>query len=215
MTLKQEFVNFAVEAGVIRFGNFTLKSGRQSPYFFNAGLFNDGQSLSKLGDFYAKTLQAHNWMEVDALYGPAYKGIPLVSTLATSSYTLFNKNLPYSFNRKEKKDHGEGGVLVGADIEGKSAIIVDDVISAGTSARESIELIKQHGGIPKAMLVAVDRKEKGRNDKSSIQEIEDEFGIPTISIITIYDIMDYIQTNADESLQASVTQYVEQYCIAA
>ncbi|WP_119393661.1 orotate phosphoribosyltransferase [Salinibius halmophilus] len=210
---QQAFIEFAVETGVLKFGQFTLKSGRVSPYFFNAGLFQDGASLSKLGDFYAQALIASG-IESDVLFGPAYKGIPLVSALAVSMATQHNQNLPWAFNRKEAKDHGEGGSLVGAPLEGKITI-VDDVITAGTAIREVMAIMAQQ---PKAqagaVLVAIDRQEKGQGDKSAVQEVEAEFGIPVVSIVSLTDVLTWLGTKPEysEHMEA-VAAYREQYGI--
>jgi orotate phosphoribosyltransferase len=191
---KKQFIQLAIEHDVLRFGEFKLKSGRLSPYFFNAGLFNTGKALAALGDNYAQAL-VEQQLDYDVLFGPAYKGIPLVSTLAVALSVQHDIDKPYAFNRKEAKDHGEGGSIVGAKLEGK-VLIVDDVITAGTAIREAVDIIKAQGGEPSAVLIALDRQEKGLGDKSAIQEVQDDYGIKVSSIITLDDLIDYLE--ADE-----------------
>lgn len=207
---QQEFIEFALSTNVLKFGEFTLKSGRISPYFFNSGLFNTGERLRRLGEFYAAALE-HSGVQYDCLYGPAYKGIPLVSTLSIALAGKYQKDYPYAFNRKEKKDHGEGGVIVGAELSGK-VLIIDDVISAGTSVRESFDLIQAQGAQTAGVLIALDRQERGQGEQSAIQEIEAQYGIPVISIISLSDLMDYLQDKpafADHSER--VRAYREQF----
>ncbi|MXS80632.1 MULTISPECIES: orotate phosphoribosyltransferase [Nitrosomonas] len=191
---RQEFIDFALRYNVLRFGNFKTKAGRPSPYFFNAGLFNDGQSLQQLGQFYAQAILASE-IHFDALFGPAYKGIPLVSTvviaLAKAGY-----NHPFSFNRKETKDHGEGGNIVGAPLVGR-ILIVDDVISAGLSVSESVTMIRAASATPCGIMVALDRMEKGKNECSTLQEIRNQYDIPVISLVTLDDIVAYLHTRHD------------------
>ena len=191
---KKQFIQLAIEHDVLRFGEFKLKSGRLSPYFFNAGLFNTGKALTALGNNYAQAL-VEQQLDYDVLFGPAYKGIPLVSTLAVALSAQHDIDKPYAFNRKEAKDHGEGGNIVGAKLEGK-VLIVDDVITAGTAIREAVDIIKAQGGEPSAVLIALDRQEKGSGDKSAIQEVQDDYGIKVSSIITLDDLIDYLE--ADE-----------------
>jgi orotate phosphoribosyltransferase len=198
--LRQEFIAFSVQAGVLKFGEFTTKAGRQSPYFFNAGLFHDGATLAKLADFYAQTL-LDSGVEFDMLFGPAYKGITLASA---TSMALAGKgrNTSFAYNRKEAKDHGEGGTLVGAKLTGK-VVIIDDVISAGTSVRESVEMIRNAGAEPCAVLIALDRMERGGKDGqmselSAVQEVSKNYGIPVISIGNLADLFTYL--SADPSL---------------
>ena len=190
---KKQFIQLAIENQVLRFGEFTLKSGRVSPYFFNAGLFNTGKALADLGKSYAAALVDKN-LDYDVLFGPAYKGIPLVSTLAVALSVDHDINKPYAFNRKEVKDHGEGGSIVGAALEGK-VLIVDDVITAGTAIREAVDIIGSEGGEASAVLIALDRQEKGKAEKSAIQEVQDDYGIPVSSIITMTDLIDYLETD--------------------
>jgi len=198
--LRQEFIAFSVQAGVLKFGEFTTKAGRQSPYFFNAGLFHDGATLARLADFYAQTLLDSD-VEFDMLFGPAYKGITLASA---TSMALAGKgrNTSFAYNRKEAKDHGEGGTLVGAKLTGK-VVIIDDVISAGTSVRESVEMIRNAGAEPCAVLIALDRMERGGKDGqmselSAVQEVSKNYGIPVISIGNLSDLFTYL--SADPSL---------------
>jgi len=186
---RQEFLAFAMAREVLRFGTFTTKAGRQSPYFFNAGLFNDGDSLRRLGGFYATALLASG-LACDALFGPAYKGITLA---AATAIALAEKghNLPYSFNRKEAKDHGEGGTLVGAPLAGR-VVIVDDVITAGTSVRESVELIRAQGATPAGVLIALDRMERGTGNASAIDEVRERYGVPVVAIASLDDVMEFL-----------------------
>ncbi|MBF0263687.1 MAG: orotate phosphoribosyltransferase [Gammaproteobacteria bacterium] len=189
---QQEFIKFAIDLGVLRFGEFTLKSGRLSPYFFNSGLFNTGSSLAKLGRFYAQAL-IDSQIEFDVLFGPAYKGIPLASTCAIALADNHQKETPYCFNRKEVKDHGEGGNLVGSPLNGK-VMIIDDVISAGTSVRESMDIIEHENAKAAGVVIALDRQERGKNDISAIKEIEQQFQIPVTSIIKLADLIKYLES---------------------
>lgn len=191
---RQAFLAFCVARDVLRFGDFVTKAGRKTPYFFNAGLFNDGESLRRLGEFYAQALLASD-MACDQLFGPAYKGIPLASATAIA---LAEKghNLPWSFNRKEAKDHGEGGSVVGAPLKGR-VVIVDDVITAGTSVRESVELIRSHGASPAGVLIALDRMERGTGTSSAVAEVRERYGIPVTAIATLDDVMAFLGARAD------------------
>ncbi len=209
---RQEFIEFSIHRNVLCFGKFKTKAGRMSPYFFNAGLFNDGDSLHKLGQFYAKAIRAAQ-LPFDMLFGPAYKGIPLVSTIAIA-LAENGDNYPFCFNRKEAKDHGEGGSIVGAPLAGR-VLIVDDVISAGVSVRESVELIRAAGAIPCGVVIAVDRMERGSGDLSAVQEVQHSYGIPVISIVSLDSIMHYLQDRGDlvHYLQA-VQSYRTQYGVA-
>ena len=201
---QKDFISYALDCGVLKFGEFQLKSGRTSPYFFNTGLFNTGAQLGKLGHFYAQALLQAN-IKADVLYGPAYKGIPLVSATSIAYAQITGDDIPFAFNRKEAKDHGEGGSLVGAPLIG-NVIILDDVITAGTSVRESVEIINQAHGTPAGVLIALDRQEKGLNDCSAIQEVEAQFAMPVIAIITLANIIEYLTAEAsDEQLKAIQT----------
>ena len=209
--LAQDFVAFAVDAGVLRFGEFKTKAGRLSPYFFNAGLFSDGNSLARLSNFYARRILASG-LQFDVLFGPAYKGIPLAAGAAMALAGL-GRNTPYAYNRKEAKDHGEGGTLVGAPLAGR-VLIIDDVISAGTSVRESVELIRAAGATPAAVLIALDRQERGQGDLSAVQEVERNYGIPVLSVATLTDLIDYLSGHPDlENKLAAVRAYRSSYGI--
>jgi orotate phosphoribosyltransferase len=197
---QKDFISYALDCGVLKFGEFLLKSGRTSPYFFNTGLFNTGAQLGKLGHFYAQALIQSD-IKPDILYGPAYKGIPLVSTTSIAYAQLTGKDIPFAFNRKEVKDHGEGGSLVGAPLQGK-VIILDDVITAGTSVRESVEIIRNAGAIPAGVLIALDRQEKGLNDSSAIQEVQERFNMPVVAIITLENIIAYLTAESSDQLNA-------------
>lgn len=187
---QRDFIEFAIEQNVLRFGEFTLKSGRVSPYFFNAGLFNSGQALAKLGRFYAASLMEAN-VPFDVLFGPAYKGIPLATTTSVALYDHHDVDTPYVFNRKEAKAHGEGGSLVGAPLEG-NIMIIDDVITAGTAIREVMAIIQEANATPAGVLIALDRQERGQGELSAIQEVERDFNMPVISIVSLNDIMMYL-----------------------
>jgi len=206
---RQDFLAFALAYEVLRFGEFVTKAGRKSPYFFNAGLFNDGESLRRVGRFYAQAWLASG-VASDQLFGPAYKGITLASATAIALAEM-GHILPFSFNRKEAKDHGEGGTIVGAPLAGR-VLIVDDVITAGTSVRESVETIRRHGANPAGVLIALDRMERGQGTKSAVQEVREAYGIPVIAIATLDDVMRFIA--GDERLAAfapAVTAYRQQY----
>jgi len=202
---QREFIDFAMQIGVLRFGEFTLKSGRVSPYFFNSGLFNTGLSLAKLGQFYAQAL-IQSKVNFDVLFGPAYKGIPLTAACSIALANDFNKDINYSFNRKEAKDHGEGGTIVGAALEGK-VMIIDDVISAGTSVRESFSLIEQANASAAGVIIALDRQEKGQGDISAIKEIEQQYQIPVVSIIKLENLITYLTENQNNN--SYLSQYAE------
>ena len=210
--IKHQFIEFALQKQVLRFGEFTLKSGRTSPYFFNAGLFNTGRDLARLGRFYAAALEDAA-IEYDVLFGPAYKGIPIATTTAVALADHYNKDVPYCFNRKEKKSHGEGGTLVGSELSGK-IMLVDDVITAGTAIRESMEIIADNGADLSGVLIALDRQEKGKAELSAIQEVERDFNTRVISIIKLADLISYLedQGTMDEHL-TSVKAYRDQYGI--
>ena len=206
---RQEFLGFSLARDVLRFGQFVTKAGRETPYFFNAGLFNDGDSLRRLGRFYAQACIASG-VTVDQLYGPAYKGITLAAATAIALAEM-GHNLPYSYNRKEAKDHGEGGLIVGAPLKGR-ILIVDDVITDGGAKRESIELIRTHGATPAGILIAFDRQERGRGDRSAVQELQQDFGVPVIAIATLDDLLAYLGGKPAMASQcAAVTAYRERY----
>ena len=208
---QKDFVDFTLETGVLKFGEFTLKSGRISPYFFNAGLFNKGSHLSELGKFYAQAIKA-SALKFDVLFGPAYKGIPLAAAASIALNDSFNHNVPYSFNRKEAKDHGEGGSIVGHPLEG-DILIIDDVITAGTAIREAQDIIQNCGANAKGVIVALDRQEKGKGELSAIQEVEQIFGITVLSIINLSLIIDYLKTSDDSKILAKIESYRSLYGI--
>ncbi|MBL4814433.1 orotate phosphoribosyltransferase [Shewanella sp.] len=209
---QREFIEFALERQVLRFGEFTLKSGRISPYFFNAGLFNTGRDLARLGRFYATAL-VDSGIEHDLLFGPAYKGIPIATTTAVALYEHHDIDIPYCFNRKEKKQHGEGGSLVGSELKGR-VMLVDDVITAGTAIRESMEIIQAHDASLAGVLIALDRQEKGKGELSAIQEVERDFGCEIISIIKLGDLINYLSEKSGMEAQlASVSAYRDKYGI--
>lgn len=212
---RQDFIRFAIQQEVLCFGEFKTKAGRLSPYFFNAGLFNDGESLKQLTQFYAQAI-LHSNIPFDMLYGPAYKGIPLAAGTAIALAEK-NRNVPYCFNRKEAKDHGEGGNTVGAKLQGQ-VLVIDDVISAGTSVRESITLIRAAGATPCGVVIALDRMELGQqteNNLSAAQEVERNYGIPVVAIATLNDLLGYLQANPvmAQNLQA-VQSYRDRYGVA-
>lgn len=202
---RNAFIDFIRDVGVLKWGEFTLKSGRISPYFFNAGLFNTGEHLNQLANAYAKCI-ADSGVEFDVLFGPAYKGIPLAATTSVALARDFGINKPYAFNRKEIKDHGEGGQIVGHSLQGR-ILIIDDVITAGTAIRESIDLIHQHGATPAGVVVALDRMERGQGALSAIQEVEQQYGLPVMSILNLNDLIDYLsqQSENPDALNAMQT----------
>ena len=209
---QREFIEFALQLNVLRFGEFTLKSGRTSPYFFNAGLFNSGLALAKLGRFYAEAI-IDAGVQYDVLFGPAYKGIPIASATAVALAEHHRQDKPWCFNRKEAKDHGEGGSLVGSPLEGR-VLIIDDVITAGTAIREVMDIIGQTQAKPAGVVVALDRQEKGKGDLSAIQEVERDFSIPVISIVNLNQLIRFMEE--DEALAGSLAQvkaYRDQYGI--
>jgi len=209
---QNDFVEFMLEIGALKLGEFTLKSGRVSPYFFNAGQFNQGNHLSQLGQFYAQAIEASG-IKFDVLFGPAYKGIPLVAATAIALNETFNRSVPYSFNRKEAKDHGEGGSIVGHPLEG-DILIIDDVITAGTAIKEAKDIINTNGAKTKAVVVALDRQEKGKGELSAIQEVEQNFGIAVVSIINLSHIVDYLKANNDNNIISRIESYRSQYGIS-
>lgn len=207
---QREFIEFALEKQVLKFGEFTLKSGRKSPYFFNAGLFNTGRDLARLGRFYASAL-VDSGIEFDVLFGPAYKGIPIATTTAVALADHHDVDTPYCFNRKETKDHGEGGNLVGSELNGR-IMLVDDVITAGTAIRESMEIIQAAGAELSGVLIALDRQEKGKAELSAIQEVERDFGTKVVSIVTLADLISFLQEHEEMAQYLdSVQAYRDQY----
>jgi len=209
---QNDFVDFMLEIGALKFGEFTLKSGRVSPYFFNAGQFNQGNHLSQLGQFYAQAIEASG-IKFDVLFGPAYKGIPLAAATAIALNDSFNRSVPYSFNRKEAKDHGEGGNIVGHPLEG-DILIIADVITAGTAIGEAKDIIDANGAKTKGVVVALDRQEKGKGELSAIQEVEQNFGIAVVSIINLSHIVDYLKANDDKNIISRIESYRSQYGIS-
>ncbi|MGB5831510.1 MAG: orotate phosphoribosyltransferase [Thiohalocapsa sp.] len=211
---KQEFLKFAIDTGVLRFGQFQLKSGRESPYFFNAGLFNRGASLARLGRFYAEAL-VRSTLSPDMLFGPAYKGIPLAASTTIALADHHRLDLPYAFNRKEAKDHGDGGSIVGAALEGR-VLIIDDVITAGTSVRESMALIEDAGATACGVLIALDRCERGTGTGSAIDEIREQFGLRTVSIATLHDLIAHVGgENAGSGFGPALESYRDRYGVTA
>jgi orotate phosphoribosyltransferase len=209
---QREFIDFAISAGVLRFGEFTLKSGRSSPYFFNAGLFNTGEHLARLGRCYAQAI-SDSQIDFDVLFGPAYKGIPLAAATSIALADHHQRNVPWCFNRKEAKDHGEGGNLVGAGLNGK-VLVIDDVITAGTAIRESVDIIRQAGATLSAVVIALDRQERGRDERSAIQEVEETLGIKVTSIVTLADLLDYLRDKPGHATDLeNIGRYREQYGI--
>lgn len=211
---RQDFLRFALQQNVLKFGEFTTKAGRQSPYFFNAGLFNDGASTLQLAKFYAEAILASN-VQFDMLFGPAYKGIILA---AATAMMLAEKgvNVPFAYNRKEAKDHGEGGVLVGAPLQGR-VLIIDDVISAGTSVRESVALIQKEGATPAAVAIALDRMEKGTGELSAVQEVQQQYHLPVVSIANLNDLFALLEQEQRPELTTyltSLTAYRKRYGVA-
>ena len=210
---QKDFIEFAIERGVLKFGEFTLKSGRTSPYFFNAGLFNQGSDLARLGRFYAAALQ-DSGVEFDVLFGPAYKGIPIATAAAIALFDTYQKDVPYCFNRKEKKDHGEGGNLVGSPLNGR-VMLVDDVITAGTAIRESMEIVQANGAELAGVLIALDRQEKGKGELSAIQEVERDYNAQVISIVQLNDVIEYLKDSPDLAQYLDkVTAYRAEYGVA-
>ncbi len=211
---KQEFLEFAIDAGVLRFGEFTLKSGRVSPYFFNAGLFNRGSHLARLGRFYARAI-VDSGIGFDVLFGPAYKGIPLAAAASIALADHHDFDTPWCFNRKEAKDHGEGGNLVGAPLEGR-VLIIDDVITAGTAIRESLQIIDAAGASAAGVVIALDRQERGQGDRSAIQEVEQDLGLKVASIVTLAELQDFLKDRPEYAdALAAIADYRARYGIAA
>ncbi|MGX5217054.1 orotate phosphoribosyltransferase [Pseudomonas segetis] len=209
---QRDFIRFAIERGVLRFGSFTLKSGRTSPYFFNAGLFDSGLALAQLGRFYAAAV-VESGIDFDVLFGPAYKGIPLAATTAVALAEHHQRDVPWCFNRKEAKDHGEGGTLVGAPLAGK-ALIIDDVITAGTAIREVMQIIKSQNAGCAGVLIALNRQERGQGELSAIQEVERDFAIPVVSIVSLEQVLEYLAEDAElKQHLPAVEAYRAQYGI--
>jgi len=207
---QQDFLEFAIENDVLKFGEFILKSGRKSPYFFNFGLFQTGASLSKLGDYYAQTIVDSN-VEFDMIFGPAYKGIPLVSVIAAKLYEKHGRDYPYAYNRKEIKDHGEGGNIVGAPLQGK-VLIVDDLISAGTAIREAAGIVEENNAELAGIALSIDRQEKGQGEKSAAQEVEENYGIPVLHVIGLDNVIQHIEASAkDDDLLERIHAYRDKY----
>ncbi|MBU1285564.1 MAG: orotate phosphoribosyltransferase [Gammaproteobacteria bacterium] len=192
---QRDFIRFAIERGVLRFGQFTLKSGRISPYFFNAGLFDSGLALAQLGRFYAAAV-VDSGIDFDVLFGPAYKGIPLAATTAVALAEHHQRDMPWCFNRKEAKDHGEGGTLVGAALAGR-VLIIDDVITAGTAIREVMQIIQAQGAKAAGVLIALNRQERGKGELSAIQEVERDYGMPVVSIVSLEQVLEYLAEDAE------------------
>ncbi len=208
---QQDFFDFAIDNQVLRFGEFTLKSGRKSPYFFNSGLFNDGAAIAALGRYYAAAIVASG-VEFDMLYGPAYKGIPLAIATVIALSDQHDRNVPYAFNRKEAKDHGEGGIIVGTPLQGR-VLVIDDVISAGTSVRESADIIKQARAELAGVIIALDRQERGQGSTSAIQEVERDYGVNVISIANLENLKTYLGEKGDDDALTRITAYQQQYGI--
>ena len=210
---QRDFLDLAIDCQALRFGQFSLKSGRMSPYFFNTGLFHSGSKLARLATFYSQAI-LESGIGFDQLYGPAYKGIPLVAAVAVQLSSRFQRDLPYAFNRKEAKRHGEGGAIVGHPLQGR-VLIVDDVISAGTSVRESVHLIKQAGATPVGVAIALDRQERGNGSSSAVQEIEQEFGIVAVPIATLTTLLQYLEAKGGDAPAhfAAIKAYHDQYGI--
>ena len=209
-----DFIRLCLELGVLRFGEFKLKSGRLSPYFFNAGLFNTGHAIAGLGRYYARAA-ALSGLEFDMLFGPAYKGIPLVTVTAAALAEHENMNLPFAFNRKEAKDHGEGGTIVGAPLTGR-VLIVDDVITAGTAIRESVDVIRALGAEPAGVVIALDRQERGRTELSAVQEVQTQFGMPVAAIVRLRELVAYLVDRPDAAGQlGAIEAYRGRYGIDA
>jgi orotate phosphoribosyltransferase len=207
---QQEFLSFAIDLGVLRFGEFTLKSGRVSPYFFNAGLFNTGGALARLGKFYAQAI-IDSGIEFDVLFGPAYKGIPLAAATAVALYEHHGKDVPYAFNRKEAKAHGEGGTIVGAPLEGR-ILVIDDVITAGTAIRESVDIINASGAELCGVVISLNRQERGKGELSAIQEVEQNYGIRVASIVALEDLVTFLESGSgQEEALAAIRAYREEY----
>jgi orotate phosphoribosyltransferase len=210
--MSASFIELCLGLGVLRFGEFKLKSGRLSPYFFNAGGFNTGRALAELGRHYAAAIE-RSGLQFDVLFGPAYKGIPLVASASIALADRYGRDVPWAFNRKEAKDHGEGGTIVGAPPRGR-VLIVDDVITAGTAIREAIEIITAAGGQPAGVVLALDRQERGTGQLSAVQEVEQTLRLPVTSILRLADLVDYLEQSGNESQLAATRAYRSQYGVA-
>jgi len=207
---QRDFLNFALDIGALRFGDFTLKSGRQSPYFFNAGLFNSGLRLARLGQAFARRI-LDSGLAFEVLYGPAYKGIPLAAAASVALATEHGRDQPFAFNRKEAKDHGEGGLIVGHPLQGR-VLIIDDVITAGTSVRESVEIIRAAGAEPAGVVIALDRQERGQDARSAVEEVSDTYGMPVHSVITLADLIAFLDERSELGAHAeAVRRYRERH----
>jgi orotate phosphoribosyltransferase len=211
--MSSSFISLCLELGVLRFGEFKLKSGRLSPYFFNAGLFNTGRALAELGRAYAQAIQAAG-ISFDVLFGPAYKGIPLVATAAVALADAHGRSVPWSFNRKESKDHGEGGNIVGAPLRGR-VLIIDDVITAGTAIREAVDIIRGAGAEPAGVVLALDRQERGQGELSAVQEVERNLKLPVTSILKLDDLIAWLERSGTAEQLAAVQRYRSQYGVIA
>jgi orotate phosphoribosyltransferase len=209
---QREFIDFAIQKQVLRFGEFTLKSGRVSPYFFNAGLFNSGAALARLGRCYAQAV-VDAGLDFDLVFGPAYKGIPLATLTAAALAEHHGRDLPYCFNRKEAKDHGEGGSLVGAPLAGRRVLIVDDVITAGTAIRESVELIRAAGATPVGVVIALDREERGQGELSAVEEVRRDLGLAVVGIVRLTELVEYLGQGTDAATLTAVRAYRERWGI--
>lgn len=207
---QKDFLDFSIQQNVLKFGEFTLKSGRTSPYFFNAGLFQTGSALSKLSHFYAQAIIESD-LQFDMIFGPAYKGIPLVSTIAMVLYEQHGIDYPYAFNRKEAKTHGEGGSIVGAPLKGR-VLIVDDVITAGTAIREAADIVAAHGAELAGVAISLDRQEKGQGELSAVQEVQESYGVDVINIVSLPDVINHVaESMGDDAILASVRAYRKTY----
>ena len=222
MSYKEDFVKLIVRSGVLLFGDFTTKSGRKTPYFVNTGNYKTGAQAALLGEYYARNIQEHVEGKIDALFGPAYKGIPLAVAAGISMYRLFDRDVNYCFNRKEAKDHGEGGSMVGYKLrDGDRVLIVEDVITAGTAIRETLPVLRKAADIEIAgMVISVDRMERGQGEKTAIQEVYEEFGIVTYPIVTVKEIIEILHNNPvdgkvyiDDEMKSKMEAYMEQYCV--
>lgn len=211
--MSAHFIHLCLELGVLRFGEFKLKSGRISPYFFNAGLFNSGRALAELGRAYAHTIEGAG-IAYDVLFGPAYKGIPLVATTAVALADQHDRSMPWAFNRKEAKDHGEGGSIVGAPLRGR-VLIIDDVITAGTAIREAVDIIRAAGAQPAGVVIALDRQERGQDARSAVQEVEQTLGLPVISILKLADLITHLENSGDLAQLAALQRYRSQYGVTS